>query len=816
MLYAKPESLADSIVLSVAYADTFDWPLALDELHRYLIGWKADPSEVLTCIEGHLIPAGRLSRTGDWLHLPNRATVVAHRRESEHRAALLLKRAVQYGRWLSRLPFVRMVALTGALANRSAAQNSDLDYLIVTEPGFLWIVRALALVLTRLTSHFGARICPNYLITTTSLALDAHDLYTAQELSRMVPLSGQEIYARMRNANHWSVAHLPNAAGPPTEVPVDPTRSPALQRLAERLLDSPPGRWLERWEMTRKIRMLSSQQSPATEVAFGPNICKGHFEGHGQRTAVALTSRIAALGLRIEFSETPQSPGASTEGVDILFGQSYTLRFDSKLYEAMQPYPPLGTLYAAALARKGGYSVAVFDAMLAESISEWEDSLDQHRPRYAVLFEDNFNYLSKMCLLNMRQAAFDMIRLARDRGCLVIVAGSDMTDRYEAYLAAGADYVLIGEGDATLIELLNGLEDGWDDFSHSPGLAYLRGAELVHTGRRPDIKDLDALPFPARDLIDLTRYRRIWSDRQGYTSLNLVTTRGCPFHCNWCAKPIWGQRYHSRSPQNVVAEMKQVKESYNPDHIWFADDIFGLRPGWTQEFATAVRSADALIPFKCLSRADLLLRPGEVDSLKAAGCQIVWIGAESGAQHILDAMEKGTTTDQIRQAANLLRTAGIQVAFFLQFGYPGESRADLEATLALVRECQPDDIGISVSYPLPGTKFHAAVRHQLEDKENWVDSSDLDMMYTGPFTTAFYRQLHTVVHKEFRSRRTVSRLQRGQSVTLRQIAAMLYHAATLPLARRKLDSLAALPHRGIHALPLGMPPSDAARPTPQD
>ena len=234
---------------------------------------------------------------------------------------------------------------------------------------------------------------------------------------------------------------------------------------------------------------------------------------------------------------------------------------------------------------------------------------------------------------------------------------------------------------------------------------------------------MDSLPRPAWDLVDVEQYRNAWLDRHGYYSMNMVTTRGCPYHCNWCAKPIWGQRYNSRSPEAVAAELKWLKETYHPDHIWFVDDIMGLKPGWMRRFADEIERLDAHVPFKCLSRVDLLLRDGDIDALRRAGCQIVWVGAESGSQKILDAMEKGTKVEQIYEASRRLHAAGVKVAFFLQFGYPGETREDIELTLQMVRDCQPDDIGMSVSYPLPGTKFYDRVHDELGAKQNWQDSS---------------------------------------------------------------------------------------------
>ena len=432
----------------------------------------------------------------------------------------------------------------------------------------------------------------------------------------------------------------------------------------------------------------------------------------------------------------------------VLFGQSYYLRFDPKLWRAMQPYPPLGTLYAASYIREKGYEVALFDAMLAESEEEWAKSLDQHVPQIAVIYEDNFNYLSKMCLSRMREAAFTMIQMAKQYGCTVILCGADVTDHYEKYLEQGADYCILGEGEETLAELLDQLSAGKD----AGDVIGQASRFTLHPSRRPDIKNVDALPFPAWDLVDIQKYKNIWYEKHGYFSMNMVTTRGCPYHCNWCAKPIWGQRYNSRSPENVAAEMKWLKEKYAPDHIWFADDIFGLKPNWVERFAELLIDNNAVIPFKCLKRADLVTEKTAA-ALAKAGCKIVWVGAESGSQKILDAMDKGDKVKDIYRAAELLHANGIQIGFFLQFGYPGETWDDVQLTLKMVRDCMPDDIGISVSYPLPGTKFYERVKLDLGEKQNWVDSDDLAMLYRGPFPQEFYRILHGRVHHEFRLRK---------------------------------------------------------------
>ena len=227
----------------------------------------------------------------------------------------------------------------------------------------------------------------------------------------------------------------------------------------------------------------------------------------------------------------------------------------------------------------------------------------------------------------------------------------------------------------------------------------------------------------------------------------------------------------------------------------------GIRDKWIEEFADLLDEHQAHIPFKSLNRADLLLLRGNtIPALARAGADIVWIGAESGSQKILDAMDKGTQVEQIYEATKKAHEYGIKVAFFLQFGYPGETREDIELTLQMVRDLMPDDIGISVSYPLPGTPFYERVRSEL-GRENWYDSQDMAMLYQGPFHTKFYRQLHKVVHKDYRSRKTWQNLPgllknpaKLRASHLRQMASMMYHRLTLPLAERELDKLAQLPH----------------------
>jgi radical SAM superfamily enzyme YgiQ (UPF0313 family) len=415
----------------------------------------------------------------------------------------------------------------------------------------------------------------------------------------------------------------------------------------------------------------------------------------------------------------------------------------------MQPYPPLQTLLAAAALRNSGIPVCFFDPTLEESRVDvnhnFEKILELKRPRLIVVCDDDFNFVTKMCLLHNRELSLGFAARARAAGIPAIVHGSDSADHALLYLEAGFSAVIRGEVEDALLDYAQGRAP-----ETIAGMICRSGNGSVHFGPpRIPRSDLDSLPLPAWDLIDVDRYRGAWNGAHGYFSLNMASSRGCPFRCNWCAKPIYGNGYHARSPRAVAAEMALLRDAFHPDHIWFADDIFALSARWTAEFAEEVCRLGAIIPFRMQSRCDLMT-PEAAAALRRAGCAEVWMGAESGSQKILDAMEKGTTVAEIYSARENLRREGIRACFFLQFGYPGEGWDEIEATIRMVRETGPDDVGISVSYPLPNTRFHQIVASQLNSRSNWKDSGDLRMMHRGPWSTEFYRELANAIHAEVR------------------------------------------------------------------
>jgi len=433
----------------------------------------------------------------------------------------------------------------------------------------------------------------------------------------------------------------------------------------------------------------------------------------------------------------------------ILLAHSYYLAHDAKQQARMKPYPPLATLLAAALLREHGHPVALFDAMLAPGVDAFEAMLERERPAIVGILEDNFNYLTKMCTVRNREATVRMIGAARERGCRVAVNGSDATDRPALYLAAGADAVILGEGETGFLELAElWSADPAAPLDRVPGLALAgeRGG-VRRTGPRHAVRDLDALPFPAWDLVDVEAYRAAWTGAHGRFSWNMVTSRGCPYGCNWCAKPIFGRRYDQRSPAAVAEEMRRLKAEVGPGHLWFADDIFGLTPEWIRRFADEVRARDARTPFMMQSRVNLM-RPDVALALAQAGAEEVWLGVESGSQKVLDAMDKGSRVDAARTATRALRAHGIRACWFIQLGYPGETWDDVLSTRDLIRDERPDEIGVSVAYPLPGTGFYEKVRAQLGARQNWEDSDDLAVLFSGRYDTGLYRRVRDALHHE--------------------------------------------------------------------
>jgi radical SAM superfamily enzyme YgiQ (UPF0313 family) len=416
---------------------------------------------------------------------------------------------------------------------------------------------------------------------------------------------------------------------------------------------------------------------------------------------------------------------------DLLLTHGYFLHEDPKELQIMKPYPPLGILYICSHLRARGFSVDVHDSTFST-----QEAL------YARLREQQPSVLGVYANLMTRPKVVKILAEARRNGWRTVVGGPEPGAYVDEYLRAGAEVVVMGEGEVTMEELLPLLLAGnsapLDDVR---GIAFLnRNGEVVRTPPRPQIQDLDAQPWPAREAIDTGRYVETWRTHHGMGSVSLITARGCPFRCEWCSHQVYGQTHRRRNPRLVADELEWLKQRYKPDMLWVADDVFTIHHGWLQEWREQVKSRSLHIPFECISRADRLTED-VIRTLAELGCFRLWIGSESGSQRILDRMKRGVTIESVQRATKLCRDYGIKSGMFLMWGYEGEELDDIEATIAHVRASKPDVFLTTVSYPIKGTPYFKRVDEQGRIRQNrpWAESSDRELEILGRRSGEFYQ-----------------------------------------------------------------------------
>jgi radical SAM superfamily enzyme YgiQ (UPF0313 family) len=423
---------------------------------------------------------------------------------------------------------------------------------------------------------------------------------------------------------------------------------------------------------------------------------------------------------------------------ELLLTHGYFLYEDPKELQIMKPYAPLGILYLCSHLRKQGFDVDVFDTTFSSREALFEH-LRIEAPSVVGIYAN----------LMTRGNVVEILKVAHEAGWKTIVGGPEPGAYALEYLQAGADFVVFGEGELTMQELLEAFRAGaTDSCADIPGLAYLDANGNMHeTPQRAQIADLDRQPWPARHAIDISRYVKTWRDAHGKGSVNFITARGCPYKCRWCSHQVFGQTHRRRDPLLVVDEVEWLLQTYSPDMVWVSDDVFTINHKWIRDYAAEMRRRGLRIPFECISRADRL-NAEMLDLLAELGCFRVWIGSESGSQRILDAMERGVKVEQVQQAVALTRERGIESGMFLMWGYEGEELDDIEATIKHVSISKPDIFFTTVSYPIKGTPYYQKVSDRLVQLKPWGVSSDREIKIKGRHSRTFYSYADKLLRDE--------------------------------------------------------------------
>jgi radical SAM superfamily enzyme YgiQ (UPF0313 family) len=396
--------------------------------------------------------------------------------------------------------------------------------------------------------------------------------------------------------------------------------------------------------------------------------------------------------------------------------------------KVMKPYPPLGILYISAYLKSRDFDVSIFD-MTFEGVAAFGEYVRRERPPVVGIYSN----------LMTRPRIIQMMKFCREAGSTVVIGGPDSANYPAEYLDQGASVVVIGEGELTLEELLPHLARyGPVDMAHIQGIAYRDDAgQLVETLPRPYISELDAQPFPDRAAIDIPEYVRIWRDNHGMGSVSLIAARGCPYQCKWCSHAVYGYTHRRRSPENVAEELQLILDTYEPDMVWYADDVFTIHRGWFFKYAEELKRRGIRIPFETIAREDRL-KPDVIETLAEMGAFRIWVGAESGSQRILDAMQRRTNAEGVVERVKLLQENGIEAGMFMMLGYDGEEMEDLQASVDLLKRSNPDVFLTTLAYPIKGTPYYQEVADRVIALRAWDEGSDRDFTVAGRHSRRFY------------------------------------------------------------------------------
>ncbi|MEO5562040.1 MAG: radical SAM protein [Chitinophagaceae bacterium] len=436
--------------------------------------------------------------------------------------------------------------------------------------------------------------------------------------------------------------------------------------------------------------------------------------------------------------------------MSILLTHGYFLHEDEKEKKIMRPYVPLGILYISAWLEKNGYPNDVFDSTFS-SFNELCNVLQKNKPRIVAVYT---NLMTKLNVLRIIRFIKDHKELGQTK---VVLGGPEVRNHANNFLEHGADFIVLGEGEESMLELTNWIMKGEGDITTINGIIYKDDTNNIYKNKeREKLKNLDQLPMPNRQKVNLQLYFDAWKEKHGTSSVTVNTMRGCPYSCKWCSRAVYGSSYRRRTAAHVVDEIASIKENYKVDSVWFVDDVFTISHKWLASFNAELKRRNITVAYECITRADRM-NEEVVQQLKESGCFRVWIGAESGSQKVIDLMDRRVEVEQVRNMIKMAKSYGIEAGTFIMVGYPGETKDDIFETARHLKSSDPDYFTITVAYPIKGTPLYEEVESRFVEQLSWEKSTDRDIDFKRTYSRRYYDYAVKMISNEVYFRKALKK-----------------------------------------------------------
>lgn len=421
----------------------------------------------------------------------------------------------------------------------------------------------------------------------------------------------------------------------------------------------------------------------------------------------------------------------------VILTHCYFINDDDREKLIMKPYPPLGILSIAAYVEEKGLPVTVFDSTFS-SFDKQKEHLLKEKPDVIGVYT---NLMTRANVIRVCRFIKSTAALKHTR---IILGGPEVKHNCDRLLECGADIIVLGEGEETFYELLQTLNSN-SNLEDVKSIAFISKGQPLKTAERTFIKNIDTLPSPARHKIDMSLYFNAWRERHGYAMLNVSTMRGCPYTCKWCSRAVYGKSYRRKSPELVLNELSSLVNDFGVKRFWFVDDVFNVSHKWLAAFAEEVEKSGLNFEYECITRADRMSEE-VINLLKRSGCVRVWVGAESGSQRIIDAMDRRVEVNQVSDVIRRVSESGMESGTFIMIGYPGEEEKDIFETVKHLKRAAPDHFTITLTYPIKGTELYAELEQDFEEQSDWENSSDRNIRFKRKFSDRYYNFAVRYIH----------------------------------------------------------------------